>query len=135
MAFQLHTCPSLQCRCVSGNTDLLHLIRLALSSGALCARPKIKASLQVMDMFVEQTHLIQNDARLADKSMRFTDTRTDEQERGISLKMTPMSFILEASSSKSYLINMIDTPGKSRSLPCRNYGIELSSASETYHHS
>ena len=84
-----------------------------------------------MDMFVEQTHLIQNDARLADKPMRFTDTRTDEQERGISLKMTPMSFILEASSSKSYLINMIDTPGRYLLLPCCNHVIELSSASET----
>ena len=69
-------------------------------------------AVQVMDMFVEQTHYVENSARLADKPLRFTDTRIDEQERGISLKMTPMSFIMEASSSKSYLLNVIDTPGE-----------------------
>lgn len=67
--------------------------------------------MQVMDMFVEQTHVIQDSADLADKPLRFTDTRVDEQERGISLKMTPISLVMEASNSKSYLVNLIDTPG------------------------
>ena len=62
-------------------------------------------------MFVEQTHELETDLENADKAMRYTDTRVDEQERGISLKMMPMSLVMESSSSKSYLFNIIDTPG------------------------
>ena len=63
-------------------------------------------------MFVEQTHELQTDLENSDKPMRYTDSRIDEQERGISLKMTPMSLVLESSASKSYLFNIMDTPGK-----------------------
>ena len=62
-------------------------------------------------MFVEQTHETQDDLENSDKPMRYTDTRIDEQERGISLKMMPMSLVMESSSSKSYLFNILDTPG------------------------
>ena len=62
-------------------------------------------------MFVEQTHGVKDSAENADRPMRFTDTRIDEQERGISLKMVPMSLVMESSTSKSYLFNLIDTPG------------------------
>jgi len=65
-----------------------------------------------MDMFVEQTHRIENVLTNADKPMRYTDTRVDEQEREMSLKMVPMSLALESSSTKSYLFNLIDTPGR-----------------------
>lgn len=71
--------------------------------GACCA--------QVMDMLVEQTHEIRHEMRSNERPMRFTDTRLDEQERGISLKMVPMSLLMPASSGKSYLMNLIDTPG------------------------
>ena len=63
-------------------------------------------------MFVEQTHGVKDSVEHADRPMRFTDTRIDEQERGISLKMVPMSLIMESSTSKSYLLNIIDTPGR-----------------------
>ncbi|KAK9906659.1 hypothetical protein WJX75_005709 [Coccomyxa subellipsoidea] len=65
----------------------------------------------VMDMFVEQTHEIRHEWRDNERPMRFTDTRLDEQERAISLKMVPMSLVMEGSSGKSYLCNLIDTPG------------------------
>lgn len=64
-------------------------------------------------MFVEQTHEVRHEWRDNERPMRFTDTRLDEQERAISLKMVPMSLVMEGSSGKSYLMNLIDTPGKS----------------------
>ena len=63
-------------------------------------------------MFVEQTHELPPESESSDKPMRYTDTRIDEQERGISLKMMPMSLVMESSASKSYLFNIMDTPGK-----------------------
>ena len=68
-------------------------------------------TIQVMDMLVEQTHELRAELVNGERPMRFTDTRLDEQERGISLKMVPMSLVLPSFSSKSYLINLIDTPG------------------------
>jgi U5 small nuclear ribonucleoprotein component len=41
----------------------------------------------------------------------YTDTHILEQQRGISLKSSPMSFVLQNSKQKSFLVNMIDTPG------------------------
>jgi hypothetical protein len=70
-----------------------------------------------MDMFVEQTHNIDTQMRDGEKPMRFTDTRLDEQERGVSLKMVPMSLVMEGTSGKSYLMNLIDTPGGSLICP------------------
>ena len=62
-------------------------------------------------MLVEQTHQIRHEMRSNERPMRFTDTRLDEQERAISLKMVPMSLLMPASSGKSFLMNLIDTPG------------------------
>ena len=42
---------------------------------------------------------------------RFTDTRYDEQERGLSIKATPVSLVLPCLRSKNYLMNLYDTPG------------------------
>jgi elongation factor 2 len=45
---------------------------------------------------------------------RFTDTRADEKERGITIKSTGVSLYYEANiegTSKPYLINLIDSPG------------------------
>jgi len=42
---------------------------------------------------------------------RYTDTRLDERERGISVKSVPLSYMLEDSNGKSFLVNLIDTPG------------------------
>ncbi|BFG24124.1 hypothetical protein CerSpe_103980 [Prunus speciosa] len=65
----------------------------------------------VMDMLVEQTHHMSTFDANSDKHMRYTDTRIDEQERRISIKAVPMSLVLEDSKSKSYLCNIMDTPG------------------------
>ncbi|KAF9614532.1 hypothetical protein IFM89_019195 [Coptis chinensis] len=64
-----------------------------------------------MDMLVEQTHHISTFDSNSEKHMRYTDTRIDEQERRISIKTVPMSLVLEDSNAKSYLCNVMDTPG------------------------
>lgn len=64
-----------------------------------------------MDMLVEQTHHISTFDTNSEKHMRYTDTRIDEQERRISIKAVPMSLVLEDGNSKSYLCNIMDTPG------------------------
>jgi 116 kDa U5 small nuclear ribonucleoprotein component len=61
-----------------------------------------------MDMIVEWTL---EDKWGAGVEMRYTDSRKDERERELSLKSTPMSLILENSKMKSYLFNIMDTPG------------------------
>ena len=67
---------------------------------------------QVMDMLVEQTHEVRHEWRNNERPMRYTDTRLDEQQRAVSLKMVPMSLLLEASTGKSFLMNLIDAPGE-----------------------
>eukprot|EP01071_Lankesteria_metandrocarpae_P007246 Lankesteria_metandrocarpae@DN4626_c0_g1_i1.p1 len=47
------------------------------------------------------------------KEMKYTDTRVDEQARGVSIKSVPMTLVLPDSREKSYLINIFDTPGHS----------------------
>lgn len=41
----------------------------------------------------------------------FTDNRLDEQARGMSLKASPVSLVLQGSSGKSFLVNAMDAPG------------------------
>ncbi|WZN62719.1 U5 small nuclear ribonucleoprotein component [Chloropicon roscoffensis] len=70
----------------------------------------------VVDMFVEQTHSLGSQQsglreRGEGKPLRYTDYRLDEQKRGISIKATPMSLVLQGMSGKSYLCNVMDTPG------------------------
>lgn len=43
--------------------------------------------------------------------VRYTDTHTLSRSRGISVKSSPMSLILQDSRGKSFLTNLIDTPG------------------------
>uniref|UniRef100_A0A0K0DVK5 Tr-type G domain-containing protein n=1 Tax=Strongyloides stercoralis TaxID=6248 RepID=A0A0K0DVK5_STRER len=62
-----------------------------------------------MDCLIEQTH--PDFIRADDKDTRFTDTLYIEQQRGLSIKSMPMSLIMETSRQKSYLLNIIDTPG------------------------
>lgn len=42
---------------------------------------------------------------------RYTDTHTLERERGISIKSMPMSLVMQNVKGKSYLLNVLDTPG------------------------
>lgn len=61
-----------------------------------------------MDMFVQDTHIKHWDPA---QEHKYTDTRKDEKERKLSIKSMPMSFILQNSREKSYLVNIMDTPG------------------------
>eukprot|EP01113_Clastostelium_recurvatum_P026831 TRINITY_DN3223_c0_g1_i2.p1 TRINITY_DN3223_c0_g1~~TRINITY_DN3223_c0_g1_i2.p1 ORF type:complete len:970 (+),score=181.67 TRINITY_DN3223_c0_g1_i2:91-2910(+) len=61
-----------------------------------------------MDMLVHQTHLKKWSSS---KSTRYTDTRNDEQDRALSIKATPMSLVVPNTEGKSYLLNIMDTPG------------------------
>jgi U5 small nuclear ribonucleoprotein component len=63
----------------------------------------------LVDLLVHQTH--PGIVAPADKTLRYTDARYDEQERGLSIKTTPMSFILPDLRQKSLLLNVLDTPG------------------------
>jgi U5 small nuclear ribonucleoprotein component len=62
----------------------------------------------VVDIFVQQTHIKEWDFSV---QTRYTDIRVDEQERGVSVKAMPMSMVLPSLSGKSYLLNILDTPG------------------------
>jgi len=42
---------------------------------------------------------------------RYTDTRVDEQKRGLSIKAMPVTLLLQAPSEKHYVFNLMDTPG------------------------
>lgn len=65
----------------------------------------------LFDMLLEQSHDVKYEWLLNDKQLKYTDTRMDEQARGISLKSTPMSLPLQTSRGKTLLFNMMDTPG------------------------
>lgn len=62
----------------------------------------------LLDALIEQTHVKAWDPA---KEVRYTDTRQDEQKRGVSIKSTPVSLLLEDSRNKNYLLNLMDTPG------------------------
>jgi U5 small nuclear ribonucleoprotein component len=45
------------------------------------------------------------------RGRRYTDTRADEQKRGLSIKAMPITLLLQSPSEKHYVFNLIDTPG------------------------
>mmetsp|Transcript_33055 Transcript_33055/g.71948 ORF Transcript_33055/g.71948 Transcript_33055/m.71948 type:complete len:985 (-) Transcript_33055:71-3025(-) len=61
-----------------------------------------------MDMLVMETH--EKDWKI-NKEVRYTDSRMDEQDRGITIKASSMSLVLQDTKDKSYLLNVVDTPG------------------------
>ena len=62
---------------------------------------------------IEQTHPdIKDEECDFHKDLRFTDTLFTEQERGVSIKSTPVTLLLQDSKEKSFLVNVFDTPGK-----------------------
>ncbi|PWN23949.1 putative ribosomal elongation factor EF-2 [Microstroma glucosiphilum] len=63
---------------------------------------------RLMDMLVEETHKMEIDM---DRNTRYTDSHLLERDRGISIKSAPMSLVLPTTKGKSYLCNLIDTPG------------------------
>lgn len=58
---------------------------------------------------MEQTH--PEFVRGEDSDTRYTDTLFIEQQRGCSIKATPITIVMQDSRQKSYLLNIIDTPG------------------------
>lgn len=69
-----------------------------------------------MDSLVMQTHdisdrLDRRTGRKGDEQLRYTDISYVERERGLSVKCAPMSLLLQGTKGKSYLFNVIDTPG------------------------
>lgn len=73
-----------------------------------------------IDCLMEQTHpgLERND----DNDLRYTDTLLTEIERGVSIKSTPVTLVMQDTRNKSYLLNVFDTPGHV------NFSDEVSSA-------
>ena len=70
----------------------------------------------LVDMLVDQTHYFADaPVRKAEATQkedrRYTDSRVDEQQRGLSIKASPMTMLLQSSTEKHYLFNLMDTPG------------------------
>ena len=63
-------------------------------------------------MFVHQTHNSKK-SRYWDlkREMKWTDNRKDEVDRQLSIKASPITMVLQDSRDKSWLFNIIDTPG------------------------
>ncbi|KAJ9297602.1 hypothetical protein DTO271G3_4377 [Paecilomyces variotii] len=69
-----------------------------------------------MDMLVTQTHdlnerLEKRTGRRRDEQLRYTDVHLLERERGLSIKAAPMTLVLQGTKGKSFLFNLLDTPG------------------------
>ncbi|KAG1139842.1 hypothetical protein G6F36_015902 [Rhizopus arrhizus] len=61
-----------------------------------------------VDMLISETHDIPINV---EQPERYTDTHILERERGVSLKSMPMTIVLQDLKEKSYLVNVLDTPG------------------------
>ncbi|XP_033911734.3 116 kDa U5 small nuclear ribonucleoprotein component [Acipenser ruthenus] len=62
-----------------------------------------------VDCLIEQTH--PEIRKRDDQDLRYTDILFTEQERGVGIKSTPVTMVLPDSRDKSYLFNIMDTPG------------------------
>lgn len=62
-----------------------------------------------VDCLIKQTHPHLRDPD--EKHLRYTDTLFTEQERGCSIKATPVTLLLPDIKQKSFLMNIFDTPG------------------------
>ena len=62
----------------------------------------------LIDMLVQQTHIRKWDL---DKNYRWMDSRYDEQDREMTIKMKTLSLLLPDFKDKNYVINIVDTPG------------------------
>ena len=83
-------------------------MRIAPTDFRLCPPPHHTGKTALLDLLIQQTH---KDAWDPVKDVRYTDTRKDEQQRGVSVKSTPVSLVLPNTQDKSYLVNIMDTPG------------------------
>lgn len=62
----------------------------------------------LLDMLIQQTHIRKWNL---DKNYRWMDTRIDEQEREMTIKSKAISLLLPDFKDKSYVLNILDTPG------------------------
>ncbi|KAI9101026.1 P-loop containing nucleoside triphosphate hydrolase protein [Phlyctochytrium arcticum] len=62
----------------------------------------------LVDVLVSQTHDMTWDL---ESKERYTDVHELERGRGVSIKSMPMSLVMQDLKSKSYLLNIMDTPG------------------------
>ncbi|KAH8347169.1 hypothetical protein KR059_006083 [Drosophila kikkawai] len=62
-----------------------------------------------VDCLMRQTH--PQFENMEERQLRYTDTLFTEQERGCSIKATPVTLVLQDVKQKSYLLNIFDTPG------------------------
>lgn len=71
----------------------------------------------LLDMLVNETHVLPERDRIKlDQQLRYTDTHVLEEERGITIKASPISLVLQNTTGKSFLFNILDTPGHSNFL-------------------
>ena len=61
------------------------------------------------DALIEQTH--PDIGSIESKDLRYTDTLFTEIERGVTIKAQPITILLPDTKGKSYLLNILDTPG------------------------
>ncbi len=61
------------------------------------------------DALIEQTH--PDIGSIESKDLRYTDTLFTEIERGVTIKTQPFTILLPDTKGKSYLLNIMDTPG------------------------
>ncbi|KAI1230219.1 116 kDa U5 small nuclear ribonucleoprotein component, partial [Lamprotornis superbus] len=62
-----------------------------------------------VDCLIEQTH--PEIRKRCDQDLCYTDILFTEQERGVGIKSTPVTIVLPDTKGKSFLFNIIDTPG------------------------
>jgi U5 small nuclear ribonucleoprotein component len=69
----------------------------------------------LVDNLVGATHIFDEARKRRDsrngEGERYTDSRVDEQKRGLSIKASPLTMLLQTPSSKHYVFNIADTPG------------------------
>ncbi|KAB7495937.1 U5 small nuclear ribonucleoprotein component [Armadillidium nasatum] len=62
-----------------------------------------------VDCLIQQTH--PEFRTKEDMPVRYTDTLFTESERGLSIKSTPVTLVMQDVREKNYLVNFFDTPG------------------------
>ncbi|KAL1926710.1 hypothetical protein VTP01DRAFT_5605 [Rhizomucor pusillus] len=87
-------------------TDLLNFPELVRNIAVVGHLHHGKTSF--VDMLVAETHDVPINV---DQPERYTDTHTLERERGVSIKSMPMTIVMQNTNDKSYLLNIMDTPG------------------------
>ncbi|QSL64146.1 hypothetical protein MERGE_000301 [Pneumocystis wakefieldiae] len=61
-----------------------------------------------LDLLIHETHDIKTESK---KMLKYSDVHILERDRGLSIKATPISLVLQNTKGKSFLFNIIDTPG------------------------